>query len=114
MIETAFLKDLKAGDKVIYCVSGPGFYNKTIKEVQKITPKGFIEVNSTLFSNVTGEPRGANDDYVFCYLEEATPDSIKAVQEEKYIYDTLVQMRKCESLTYKQAKAVRKALGTDN
>ncbi len=114
MIETAFLKDLKKGDKVIYCVSGPGFYNKTVKEVQNITPKGFIKVNSILFSNITGDPRGANDGYVSCYLEEATPDRIKEIQEEKYIYDTLVQMRKCESLTYEQAKAVRKALRTDN
>ena len=114
MIETEFLKDLKQGDKVIYCVRGPGFYNKTIMEVEKITPKGFIKVNGSLFNNDTGEIRGSNDSYVFCHIEEATPDSIKAVQEEQYIYDTLVQMRKCESLTYKQATAVRKVLGTDN
>ena len=108
--DTTFLKELKQGDKVIYCVRDSTRYAEMIKEVEKITPKGFIKVNGILFNNSNGEPRGGNDYWCSCCIEKATPERIKAIQDGKFIADTLIQMHACEALTYEQAKAIRAAL----
>lgn len=99
--------DLKVGDKVIV----KSRWNEYISEVERITPKGAIRVNGTLY-NEYGSQKGG-DSWSRSYIEKATDEIIRELQEKAYITKTLVKMRECKSLTYEQAVSIRKILDNE-
>jgi hypothetical protein len=101
------LKDLKAGDKVI--VSGR--WDRAIKEVQKITPAGYIKVGGRLY-NLDGSQRGG-DFYSRFQLEIATPELIRTVADEILIKTVLNHIHNVKKLTIEQARAIAAILTED-
>ena len=107
---TDFLKDLKAGDKVICCHWGHFNRQEYVTTVEKITPKGFIKVDGILFHSITGRARGEN----YYHLEQATDERIKEITEKNYVKTTLYMMQNdIKDLTYEQAKAICEILNLD-
>jgi hypothetical protein len=101
------LKDLKAGDKVV--VSGR--WDRAIKEVQKITPAGYIKVGDRLY-NLDGSQRGG-DFYSRFQLEIATPELIRTVADEILMKTVLNHIHNVKKLTIEQARAIAAILTED-
>ena len=103
------LSNIKVGDKVI--VYG-GYGGETIKEVEKITPKGFIRVNGILY-NQTGTQR-SSDRWFFSRIEPVTEEKIEKLRRRDYvrkITNKIVNMQK--SFTYDQAVKIAEIMGWD-
>lgn len=91
-------RDLKAGDYVIFVNNNYFRHAESIAIVEKITPKGFIKVNDTLFK-VDGSSRCDSN---YC-IELATAERVKNIQETNFIKKTINQLQHIERLTYPQA-----------
>ena len=97
-------ENLKAGDKVFVWYSGScrlGF-------VEKITPKGFIKVDGTLFTQ-DGLERGGSDWY-HTSIEPATEEKIAEYNRKKFIRATIKQMRETPKISYEQALKISEIL----
>ena len=109
MTNTTFLKGLKAGDKVVVCITTYGGYkHEFINTVRKITPTGLIKVGDFLFYNTTGMCRG---DKHYC-LKEATLQKVKELREKEYTKKVLNTIKAYDfEMTNEQAEAIGKILG---
>lgn len=111
MKEYEWLKNLKAGDKVIIAKAYSGQNEaQKVQTVEKITPKGSIKVDNKLYSPENGDLKG-NDSWIYIeYLKQATSENIEKIKQEKVI-------RICEqkfnttNLTYDQAVKILEVLG---
>lgn len=115
MHSTEWIKSLKEGDRVIKVCLNFTKTVKTIAEVEKITPKGFIKISGcvALFNPNTGEIRSDVD----CWIEEATPDKIKEINNQNFIRSVLNEVRSIHELSFEQAVElynVFKKWGTQN
>ena len=95
-----WIENLKVGD-LVFVSWRMGTY---LRKVEKITPKGNIQVNGIMF-NKNGSERGG-DVWSKCYLSEATPEAIKSFQEEITIKKAIKLMREIKTITLEQANKV--------
>ena len=95
-----WIENLKVGD-LVFVRSRLGI---SLKTVEKITPKGFIKVGSTLF-NKDGRERGG-DVWNKYFISEATPERIKEFQESRTIKRALQIMRSKSDITLEQAHKI--------
>ena len=101
---------LKAGEKVIVASKWNG---ESVQIIEKITPKGYIKVNGTLYDKY-GSAK-TSDAWNRNTIFEATPERIKNINEQKFINRVFKKIRDCKSLTYEQAVKIDKILnGSDN
>lgn len=70
------LKDLQVGDKVILHDSR----RLSIKQVEKVT-KNYLRVDGCLYRKDDGFLRGASSFWVYSFIEVATEERIKEVEE---------------------------------
>jgi hypothetical protein len=92
-----WIENLKVGDFVVVsCRLG-----RSLKKVEKITPKGYIKVGNTLF-NKDGSERGG-DIWNKYFISEATPEKIKSFQEKLIINKAIKIMRAKTEITLEQA-----------
>ena len=95
-----WIKNLKVGDKVFVCWR----MGQSLREVEKITPKGNIKVGGTLF-NANGSERGG-DVWSKSYLAEATPEAINSFKEKLIIQKAKKLMSATKELTLEQANKI--------
>nr|DAI85889.1 MAG TPA: hypothetical protein [Caudoviricetes sp.] len=97
-----WLKNLKVGDSV-FVVS---YFSKSLETVQKVTSKGRIVVNNTLYTN------GANrsNRWRSMRLEEATETAVKRYKCERFVRNVFSKLRETKAITYGQAKEINKIL----
>lgn len=100
MITKEWIKNLKVGDKVFVCWR----MGRSLRTVEKITPKGNIKVNGILF-NTDGSERGG-DVWSKSFLAEATPDAIKSFNEKLIIQKAKKLMSATKELTLEQANKI--------
>lgn len=99
-----WIESLKVGDFVfVGCRLG-----KSLKKVEKITPKGYIKIGSTLF-NKDGSERGG-DIWNKHFISEATPEKIKSFQEKQIIKRAIQIMRSKSEINLEQAHKIIKLL----
>lgn len=67
--------EVKKGDKVFVCSR----YRTVVREVEDITPKGFIKVMGILFNPQTGRER-TGDTYNFRMIRPATPEELERLK----------------------------------
>ena len=92
-----WIENLKVGDFVfVSCRLG-----RSLKKVEKITPKGYIKVGGILF-NKDGLERGG-DIWNKYSISEATPEKIKSFQEKLIINKAIKIMRAKSEITLEQA-----------
>lgn len=92
--------DLKAGDKVFIHYSG----GKTFAVVEKVTPKGFVKVNGTLYDS-QGIQRGGGTYYKLS-IKPATDESIQAYERECFVRTVIRKIHEGSKITYEQAVAI--------
>ena len=97
--------DLKVGDKVVVV----GNWSKSIKTVERITPKGAIRVNGTLYDEY-GYQKGG-DIWQRTSIFKATKEDVRKIKENDFIRETIREMKLVSNLTYEQAVEIRKILG---
>lgn len=101
-----WIKNLKVGDKV--------FVNwrmgKSLRTVDKITPKGYIKVGGSLY-NTDGSERNS-DVWSRCRLSEATPEEINLFAEKLTIKKAMGLMRSIKEITLEQANKIIELLET--
>lgn len=95
-----WIKNLKLGDEVFVCWR----MGKSLRTVEKITPKGNIKVGGILF-NTDGSERGG-DIWSRSFLAEATPESIKSFCEELTIKKAKKLMKSTKEITLGQANKI--------
>lgn len=96
---------LKAGDKVfIHCNGG-----KPLALVEKVTPKGFVKVNGTLYDS-HGIQRGGGTYYKFS-IKPATDESIQEYERECFVRTVIRKIHEVPKITYEQAVAIDAILG---
>lgn len=100
-----WIKNLKAGDMVIIS----NRYGQSLRKVDKITPAGFVRVNSFLF-NQDGRERGGNT-WERSYLREATPELIQELREKETIKKAYNLMKNKTNINLEQAKKIIEILG---
>jgi hypothetical protein len=95
-----WIENLKVGDYVfVRCRLG-----QSLEKVEKITPKGYIKVRTTLF-NKDGSERGG-DVWNKYFISEATPERIKVFQEKQIINKAISIMRSKTEITLEQANKI--------
>lgn len=72
--------EVKKGDKVFVY----SHYREEVREVEDITPKGFIKVMGILFNPQTGRQR-TNDPYNFLMIRPATPEELERFMKANFI-----------------------------
>ena len=80
--------EVKKGDKVFVS----SCYRTEVKEVEDITPKGFIKVMGVLFNPQTGRER-TSDPYNFRIISPATPEELERFMKAKFIRKVCALMR---------------------
>lgn len=102
-----WIKNLKAGDKVIVCYRGLYSYD-TVKTVDKVTPTGRIKVGCDYY-NQNGRPRNHGG----THLEEATTEALEAIQQREVISKAVSRASalRASSITYDQAVKILEVLG---
>jgi hypothetical protein len=103
------LKDLKAGDKVVV---NYGYYaNRAVKEIEKVTPAGFIKVDGDLYT-LSGSMRGGKWGNRK-HIRVATTELIQEIADENLIKNTLWYINNLKNLTVEQARAIAAILTED-
>lgn len=92
--------DLKAGDKVFVRYNG----NSLLSCVEKVTPKGFVKVNGTLY-DYDGYQRGG-DSWHKSRIEPATEEMILEYTHERFVRATIKKMHEVAKITYEQAVSI--------
>lgn len=97
-----WLKNLKVGDEVFVCSNG----SKSLEKVQKVTPKGRIVVNNTLYTD------GANRSNMWgiMRLEEAKEEKIQQYKIDVFIRKVYAALKINKSMNYEQAKQINELL----
>ena len=90
MVEKKELKDLKAGDKVVYNHG----YTKTIsiKTIDKITPKGLIKIGNLFFSSIDGWQRNTSSCYL-SWINVATEKEMAEITEKNWRQQAVKKIR---------------------
>lgn len=96
--------NLKVGDNVF--VSGR--LGRSLCQVEKITPKGFIKVAGSLYTK-EGFVRGS-DGWNFTSICPASDEEIKEFRKEKFVHDVIKKLRSVTELQYEQAVAINRIL----
>lgn len=106
-----WLSKLKEGDRVV--VYSWGWANSSYEEsvVEKITPKGFIKVNGSLFNPNDGYRRGESGACLYDPNEDDVMERVKKYQEDSFIRKILVDMWETRKITYEQAIEIDRILG---
>lgn len=106
-----WLSKLKEGDRVV--VYSWGWANSSYKEsvVEKITPKGFIKVNGSLFNPNDGYRRGDGGACLQNPNDNEVMERVKKYQEDSFIRKILVDMWETRKITYEQAIEIDRILG---
>ena len=106
-----WLSKLKEGDRVV--VYSWGWANSSYKEsvVEKITPKGFIKVNGSLFNPNDGYRRGDGGACLQNPNDNEVMERVKKYQEDSFIRTILVDMWETRKITYEQAIEIDRILG---
>lgn len=99
--------NVKAGDKVIVHYGG-AFRDASIEVVEKITPKGFIKVQGTLYYDYGTERSGGA--WNKKHIEELTPEKEKKITEVNTIHRAIHKMHNTTRLTYEQATKILEIL----
>ncbi len=108
MANTAFLKNLKAGDKVVLCITKDGEKHEYISKVKKITPTGLIRVVDYLFRDTTNIALG----WEAVSIHEATPEKVKGICARECIKKIREVIANYDfTMTDEQAKAICEILG---
>lgn len=97
-------ENLKVGDFVF--VSGN--WGCSLHKVEKITPKGFIKVNGSLYTK-DGYERGG-DSWSITNISPASPDAIKEYNNKIFIREVMNKLRTVKKLSYEQAVDVNRIL----
>lgn len=97
-------ENLKAGDFVFIT----GRFKRSLKQVEKITPKGFIKVDGSLY-NKDGLIRGG-DGWNFTRIIPASDEEIAQFRKEAFIADVVQKLRSVTNLQYEQAVAINRIL----
>lgn len=94
-----WIKNLKAGDKVIVCYRGI-YSDDTVKTVDKVTPTGRIKVGCDYY-NQNGWPRNHGG----THLEEATAEALEAIRQRDVIRKAVssAHATRTDGITYEQA-----------
>lgn len=105
-----WIRNLKAGDKVIvYNWNSYGsFYRE--ETVDKITPAGFVKIGTTLYTPETGRERGSGHSRILNPELEETKEAVERQEREFYVKGVAIRMRNIKSLTYEQAKKIDEIL----
>ena len=103
-----WIKNLKVGDKVFVCWR----MGRSLRTVEKITPKGYIKVGGSLY-NTDGSERNS-DIWSRCYLSEATPEEIRLFAEQATIKRAIKLMQETKEITLEQASKIIDLLETSN
>lgn len=103
-----FCENLKTGDSVVICFwSWCGrSYRKTT--VQRITPKGFINVDGVLYRS-DGYARSGGS----CLMDAADPDVVEKLEkyeETLVIQSAIKKMHSCNSISYAKANKILEIL----
>lgn len=101
--------NVKAGDKVIYTSH---FGGDKVAVVEKITPKGFIKVNGTLFTE-DGIERGSSV-WNRSFIRKANPEDIYKIEHDNYRKRILNNLHSLQDITYEQAIEINKILNGGN
>ena len=97
-------ENLKVGDNVF--VSGR--FGRSLHQVEKITPKGFIKVAGSLYTK-EGYVRGS-DGWNFTSISPASAEEIEQFRKENFISDVVKKLRTVSKLQYEQAVAINNLL----
>lgn len=101
-----WIKNLKVGDKVFVCWR----MGRSLRSVEKITPKGYIKIGGSLY-NTDGSERNS-DVWSRCHLSEATPEAIKLFGEQLTIKRAMQLMQSTKEITLEQANKIIELLET--
>lgn len=99
--------DLIVGEKVIYHA---GRSSETVEKVEKVTPAGRYRVKGTLFNNDGYERTSEISWNGRYYIEKATDERIKAVEEDQFVRRVLRKLKDISSLSYDQAVQINNIL----
>lgn len=100
-------EDVKAGDYV-FIVSR---LKRSLHQVEKITPKGFIKVAGTLFTK-DGFMRGGSS-YIRTFIYPASAEAVEQYRKEKFIVDVVEKLQRVDNLRYEQAVEINRILFED-
>lgn len=108
-----WISKLKKGDMVIVHSWSAGYSCYTEETVQKVTPKGFIKVNGSLFNQNDGMARGRGSWSGSCLMDsndESAKEQVKKYRMECYVGRVLRKIRNIPNLTYEQAIEIDRIL----
>ena len=108
-----WLSSLKAGDKVVVCIWRWTSTSYREKIVEKITPKGFIKVDDTLYYPKDGYARGGGSK-ILCPDDEDVRKKLESYQKESFVKNVLYKMRNVSIITLDQAIRINRILNEEN
>lgn len=97
-------ENLKVGDIVFVT----GRFGRSLHQVEKITPKGFIKVAGTLYTK-DGYQRGS-DGWTFTSIHPASAEEIEQFKKEKFIAAVVRKLHSVSELQYEQAVEINNLL----
>ena len=97
-------ENLKPGDKVFVS----GYSRRTLRTVEKITPKGFIKVDGTYYYK-DGRERGGTG-WHFTRIVPASEEEVIAYNKERFVASVMKKMREIKSLDYEKAVLIHDIL----
>ena len=109
-----WLSQLKEGDMVVLHSWSAGYSCYIEETVQKVTPKGFIKVNGSLFNPNDGMARSRGSWSGSCLMDandESVKEQVKKYRMECYVGRVLRKIRNIPDLTYEQAIEIDRILG---
>ena len=96
---------LKVGDKVFVI----GRLGRSLKQVEKITPKGFIKVDGEFYKK-DGSQRGRGDPWYHTSIQPASAEEIEQFHKERFVAAVLRRLHSVTNLQYDQAVAINRIL----
>lgn len=108
-----WLSQLKEGDKVVVYSYGWGNSSYNERVVEKITPKGFIKVNGSLFNPNDGYRRGDGGACLQNPNDNEVMEKVKKYRKDMFISKILRDMWETRCLTYEQAIEIDRILGDE-
>lgn len=94
-------ENLKAGDNVFVCCRS----GRTLHQVEKITPKGFIKVDGTLYKK-NGFQRGGDNPWYSYHIRPASDEEVEQFQKDRFVAAVIRKLNSIKNLPYEQAVAI--------
>lgn len=98
-------ENLKVGDNVFVC----GRSGRSLHQVEKITPKGFIRVDGQLYTK-NGSQRGSGNGWYFTSIRPASDEEVEQFKKEKFVAAVVGKLHSVTNLQYEQAVAINRIL----